>query len=286
MPRLLAVGHVTWDRRDGGDVLGGSASYVSLTARKLGWETAILTSAGPDFEPARDLAGVRVFSRPAAATTRFRNLYEADGTRRQVVTARADDVELMELPDEWRRPDALLLGPVAGELSGFPATAFEAGCVGAIAQGWLRDIDPEGRVTPREWPAPSRDLAGVHVLFLSQHDLPGGAERAPEFLSFVPMVALTRGWRGLVLHQRAGPVEVPAHPCPEVDPTGAGDVFAGAFLVRYHETQDPLEAAAFAACAASCVVEGVGTSTLGDRAEVERRLARREAYLEEGDWDE
>jgi sugar/nucleoside kinase (ribokinase family) len=79
---------------------------------------------------------------------------------------------------------------------------------------------------------------------------------------------------------------VPALPRAEVDPTGAGDVFAAAFLVRYHETGDALEAAAFAACAASCVVEGIGASTLGDRAEVLRRTALRERLIEGGDSEE
>ena len=85
---------------------------------------------------------------------------------------------------------------------------------------------------------------------------------------------------------RAGAWDVPALPRPEVDPTGAGDVSAAAFLVRYHECDDPLEAAAFAACAASCVVEGPGLSSLGDRAEVERRLVLRERLVEDGEWEE
>jgi sugar/nucleoside kinase (ribokinase family) len=63
-------------------------------------------------------------------------------------------------------------------------------------------------------------------------------------------------------------------------------VFAAAFLVGYHESQDPLEAAAFAACAASCAVEGVGAATLGDREEVRRRMVLRERMIETGDWDE
>ena len=49
---------------------------------------------------------------------------------------------------------------------------------------------------------------------------------------------------------------------------------------------DPLEAAAFAACAASCAVEGVGTTSLGDREEVLRRMALRERMIETGEWDE
>lgn len=285
MPRLLSVGHVCLDRTPGGDVPGGSVTYGSLTARRLGWEVAILSSAGPDFDAAERLPGVPVFVQPAAATTRFVNEYEADGTRHQTVTARADDIRFEALPEAWRAPDALLLGPLVGELGGVAAGAFEAGCVGAIAQGYVRAIDAEGRVSAKRWERPERDLLGVHVLFLSQHDLPDADRRAREFLSLVPIVALTRGWRGLTLLTRDGVHDVPSLPRPEKDPTGAGDVFAAAFLVRYQETDDPLEAAAFAACAASCAVEGVGASSLGDRAEVERRMKLRERMLEGDEVD-
>src|SRR5260370_25366605 len=99
MPRLLVVGHVTWDRREGGHVLGGSVTYGARAAGRLGWETAVLTAAGPDFDPGRDLPGVRVFCQPAAATTRFMNLYDPDHPRRQGVTGRGDDGELRDRPD-------------------------------------------------------------------------------------------------------------------------------------------------------------------------------------------
>jgi sugar/nucleoside kinase (ribokinase family) len=286
VPRLLALGHVSRDRRPGGDVLGGSVTYGTLTARRLGWDAAVLTSAGQDFEPGRELPGVPAFVRRSSATTRFVNEYDEDGTRRQVVTARADDVDLEPLPASWRDPDALLLGPLVGELAGPFATALEAGCVGAIAQGYVRALDEEGRVSARDWVHPERDLLGVHVLFLSEHDLPGADDRARELLAHVPMVALTRGWRGLTLVTRQGCHDVPTLPRPEVDPTGAGDVFAAAFLVRYQETGDPLEAAAFGACAASCAVEGVGASSLGDRAEVLHRMELRERMIETGEWEE
>ena len=286
MPRLLCVGHVCHDRAPGGDVVGGSVAYGSLAARRLGWQAAILSSAGPDFDPVRELPGVPVFLQPSAATTRFEHEYQPDGTRLQTVTARADDVRYEALPDEWDAPDALLLGPLVGELAGVNAIAFRAGCTGAIAQGYVRAIDAEGRVSAREWPRPERDLMGVHVLFLSQHDVPDADARARELLRLVPIVALTRGWRGLTLLTREGVHEVPSLPREEKDPTGAGDVFAAAFLVRYQETDDPLEAAAFAACAASCAVEGIGATSLGDRAEVERRMGLRQTMIDGGDWEE
>lgn len=285
-PRLLALGHVTWDRRPEGDVLGGSVSFAALAARRLGWEAGVLTAAAADFDAARELPEVAAFVRPSAATTRFANLYDNDGRRVQSVQARADDIDLARLPDAWRAPDVLLLGAVAGELHAGAARAFEAGVVGAIAQGFVRALDADGQVRARDWQAPGADLEGVHVLFLSEHDLPDADARAVELLRHVPIVALTRGWRGLTLLTRAGHHDVPTLPRPEVDPTGAGDVFAAAFLMRYHETSDPLAAAAFGACAASCVVEGVGTSRLGDRAEIEHRLAQRERWIEDGEWEE
>jgi sugar/nucleoside kinase (ribokinase family) len=285
VPRLLTVGHVTWDRRERDDVLGGSASYGSLAAQKLGWGAGALTSAGPDFNPSRDLPGIEVFLSRSPSTTRFLNEYDAQGTRRQVLSARATDIDLTALPDTWRNPDALLLGPVAGELQSFPVSAFEAGGVGAIAQGWLREVAPDGSVSAREWPNAARDLAGVHALFLSEFDLPRGAS-ARDFLQFVPIVVLTRGWEGVTLFTHDAARDIPSLPRQEVDPTGAGDVFAAAFLVRYHEVGDPEDACAFAACAASCVVEGIGTSTLGDRAEVLRRMEMRQRLIEEGEWDE
>lgn len=286
MPRFLAIGHITRDCLPDGDVLGGSASYSALTAARLGWDVGVLTAAGPDFEPERELPGISVFVRRSAATTRFVNLYTDDGARRQVVTSRADDIDLEPLPDEWREPDALLLSPVAGELDGISTASLGAGSVGAVAQGWLREIDSKGDVSPRRWDHAARDLRGVHVVFLSEQDMPNADAGSRELLRHVPLVALTRGWRGLTLLTREGDYTVPSLPRTEVDPTGAGDVFSAAFLVRYHESGDPLAAAAFGACAASCAVEGVGASSLGDRDEVLSRLEQRERLIEEGEWDE
>jgi len=97
-------------------------SYSALAAARLGWEAGVLTSAGPDFEPGRDLPGVKAFLRRAPVTTRFRNEYDEDGVRRQVIQARSEDVDFEPLPDDWRSPDALLLCPVAGELGRAVAT--------------------------------------------------------------------------------------------------------------------------------------------------------------------
>jgi sugar/nucleoside kinase (ribokinase family) len=282
---LLAVGHVTWDRIQGREILGGSASYASLAAQRLGWDVAVLTSAGRDFSAERDLPGIEVFLGEAAATTRFQNDYDDDGTRRQVIQSRAADIDLAVLPDSWRSPDVLLLCPVAGEVHGPVALSFTAEVVGATAQGWLRQFEEDGSVLARPWSEAASELAGVHALVYSEQDVPEPDVQARQFLQYVPMVVVTRGWRGLSLFQRGSAHDVPALPYTEDDPTGAGDVFATAFLMRYHETGDPIEAAAFGSCAASCVVEGLGASRLGDRDEVARRLERRERFVSGEDVD-
>ncbi len=56
------------------------------------------------------------------------------------------------------------------------------------------------------------------------------------------------------------------------DLTGAGDVFAAAFLIRYADTDDPWEAARWGAAAASLVIEGPGVDAVPTLAAVEARL--------------
>jgi sugar/nucleoside kinase (ribokinase family) len=52
--------------------------------------------------------------------------------------------------------------------------------------------------------------------------------------------------------------EIPAYPCREVDPTGAGDAFCGGFLAGYRRTHDPLQAVLYGNVSASLAIEGSG----------------------------
>ena len=63
----------------------------------------------------------------------------------------------------------------------------------------------------------------------------------------------------------------PAFPVREVDPVGAGDVFAAAYLVAYHESRDPVYAATWASCAASFAVEAPGVAGIPTREHGSRR---------------
>jgi hypothetical protein len=57
VPRLLALGHVSRDRRPGGDVLGGSVTYGALAARRWGGRRRSSPAPGPTSSPERELPG-------------------------------------------------------------------------------------------------------------------------------------------------------------------------------------------------------------------------------------
>jgi len=64
---------------------------------------------------------------------------------------------------------------------------------------------------------------------------------------------------------------VPAYKTTAVDPTGAGDVYAGAFLAEYSRTGDLGSSCVYASAAASIMVESVGPDFPVSDEEVRRR---------------
>jgi sugar/nucleoside kinase (ribokinase family) len=93
-----------------------------------------------------------------------------------------------------------------------------------------------------------------------------------ELIQLAQVLVCTVGEDGAIVHRGGHAERVPAFYADEVDPTGAGDVFATGFFIRLRETDDLIEAARFANCVASFVVEGPGTTTVPTREQVEWRL--------------
>ena len=109
-------------------------------------------------------------------------------------------------------------------------------------------------------------LSRLQALFLSGADVRGQEAAMMEWVQRVPVAAVTAGARGALLYVNGDRYEVRPRRARQVDATGAGDVFAAAFLVQYDRAGDPWEAAEAAACAASLSVEGEGWSTVPDAA--------------------
>jgi sugar/nucleoside kinase (ribokinase family) len=86
------------------------------------------------------------------------------------------------------------------------------------------------------------------------------------------LLVATDGRHGATLFQHGTPERFAAYATHEVDPTGAGDVFAAAFLCHLHRSGNPRAAVNFANCVASFSVEQVGVLGIPTLAMVEERL--------------
>jgi sugar/nucleoside kinase (ribokinase family) len=263
-PDFVAVGHVTLDRFGEVTRAGGSALYAAVTADRLGLSAGILTRHGDDFPLEQVPPRIEVVSLPAARTTSFEHATDAAGARRLRVLSAAGALTPEDLPADWRDARIVLLAPVLNEVDPLLATVFTGAAIGAGAQGWLRGVAGDGAVIPRPWEPPDFLLGRLQGLFLSREDVRGQEATALEWFQRVPVAALTAGALGALLFVNGERYEVRPRPSHERDETGAGDVFAATFLVRYEAEGDPWLAAEAAACAAGLSVEGEGWSAVPD----------------------
>jgi 1D-myo-inositol 3-kinase len=287
-PDFLTIGHITRDiHPDGTFSLGGTATFAALTAYRLGLVAAIVTcaDAGLLAELPSRLPEIGLAVHPSPDTTAFVNTYH-EGFRTQYLQARADQLQIEDVPEPWRDAHVILLGPLAQELSPALVRLFPrrpGAIIAATPQGWLRRWDDDGRVWPTPWTAAEEILPLLDVLILSHDDLlpfaNGNRTDADAILTSwsmqVPLLVATDGRHGATLFQHGVTERFPAYSAYEVDPTGAGDVFAAAFLVHLHGHGDPRHAVDFANCVASLSIEHEGIKGIPSMEMVMERLRAR-----------
>jgi sugar/nucleoside kinase (ribokinase family) len=242
----LVVGHVTRDLLPGGGfTIGGTVTYASRTASALGCRVAVVTSAAADLDLSAPLSGVELIRRPAEATTTFENIYTPAG-RQQFLHAVATPLDLDAVPQRWRRPDIVHLAPLVNECDPALSDAFPGALVGVTPQGWMRAWDHAGRVYGCDWLGAAEWLPRIDAAVISQHDVGGDEAAIAHLAHLAPVLVVTLGPRGCRVYVDGKAHQVPVTPAPEIDPTGAGDVFAAAFFVRLRQCGDPWAAAQFA----------------------------------------
>ena len=286
LPDFLSIGHVTRDvHPDGSYALGGTVTFAALTAYRLGLAAAIVTCADPQLisELPAHLPDIALHVRPSSETTTFANYYQ-EGFRTQYLHARSASLLASDVPEAWLSAPIVLLGPLAQELDPEFVTLFPhhpGAIIAATPQGWLRRWDAEGRVWPTPWQAAEQVLPYLDVLILSHDDLlpfaDGNRVEADAILTrwsmHVPLLVATDGRHGATLFRHGVTQRFPAFPVNEVDPTGAGDVFAASFLTHLHRHGDPEQAVTFANCVASFSIEQEGITGIPTLEMVEARLA-------------
>jgi len=286
-PDFLTLGHVSRDvRPDGTFALGGTVTFAALTAYRLGLAAAIVTCASPawlEFVPTH-LPEIGLAGHTSTETTTFVNTYH-EGFRTQFLQARAGELTGEDIPAPWLDSSIVLLGPLDQEFTPALLRHFPhrpGSLLAATPQGWLRRWDAGGRVWPSPWTAANEVLPLLDVLILSHDDLLpfAGGHRADadailtQWSTQVPLLVATDGRHGATLFQHSQKETFPAYPAVEVDPTGAGDVFATAFLVHLYRHKDPHQAVEFANCVASLSIEQEGIAGIPTLELVQQRMKR------------
>jgi sugar/nucleoside kinase (ribokinase family) len=289
-PTVLVVGAASRDvtpEDPRGWRLGGAVTYGALTLARFGVPVRALVGVDAEAAGAEELdllrgGGVDVALVPLARGPVFENLETSTGRRQRCLSV-ADPIRSSALPEAWRAPGAMLLGPVAGELDQGWASIGAA----HVALGWqglLRRVvagaDVE-RVEPTPHPLlAAADLVGVSV---DDVDAPARLSNLVDLVRPGATLVVTRGDRGgtaLVSRRPARSIlrAYPAIPSNGViDSTGAGDVFLAALVATAIDGArlgaiglgDRLR---FAAAAGSIAVEGRGLLGVPTLEAVRRRV--------------
>jgi len=299
---LLIVGSMAFDDLDlptveARDVVGGSATYASIAASHF-VPVRTVAVVGSDFPQATiddlgkrgvDCAGIE---RAEGKTFRWWGRYAKDLVSRTTLDTQLNVFADFKpkLPASFQKTPYVLLGNI------HPALQLDV--LAQIEKPRLVAAD-----TMNFWIEGERKLLGqvmekLDLLVVNDEELRQLAginnlkRAARAVLSMGPKrLVVKRGEFGALLFDADGSFFVPAYPLEdEIDPTGAGDSFAGALLGVLAQS-DSADRSVFrralhvASTVASFCVEGVGTKKLGgiDVATIQKRQAELRTLVHPGD---
>jgi len=299
---LLIIGSMAFDdldlpSGDARDIVGGSATYAGLAASYF-TQVRVVAVVGEDF-PAHTLddlgrRGVDVsgVERAKGKTFRWWGRYAADLTSRTTLDTQLNVFADFKpkLPASFAESPYVLLGNI------HPALQLEV-----LAQ--MKRPKLVAADTMNFWISGERKLLGqvlekVDLLVVNDEELRQLAEvhnlkrAARAVLKMGPKrLIVKRGEYGALLFEEGDSFFVPAYPLEdEVDPTGAGDSFAGA-LLGYLAQRDNTDRSTLrqalhtGATVASFCVEGVGTARIAglDAATIRARTVELRSLVHPGD---
>lgn len=273
-----------WGSRE--RIVGGSGTYGSLAASYF-TRPRIVGVVGRDFPRKTlallksrgvDLEGLRI---KAGKTFHWEGKYEDDPNRRTTVRTELNVFADFrpEVPAHYKGSRIVYLANLNPEHHGFVIDQFRKPVL--LAMDTIRLwID-----TKRE--ALLKELGRVDIFFANDEEarLISGKTNlisaGKALLALGPsLVLLKKGEHGALVFGRDFVFGLPAHPCEHVvDPTGAGDSFAGGFLGYLDKTgslaaKEVRRAAVYGSVLASFAIEdfGIGRFLTLDRALVEARF--------------
>ncbi len=266
----LVIGHITQDLVEGGVMLGGTASYSTLTAFSLGMNTALLTAC-PRWLELPELANIIIQRKASQYATTFENI-ETETGRHQIVHQCAAMISEEDVPEAWQNARIVHLGPIAAEINPNIINAFPNAFLGLTPQGWMRIWGADGRVHFQPWQNSGDLLERADAVVFSVEDLQGNEELISEYAQATRVLAVTEGFNGARVYWNGDVRHITAPMVKVANQTGAGDIFAAVFFTRLYQTKNPWEAGKQAVQLASQSVTRIGLAGIPSLEEIRRSL--------------
>ena len=271
-----------------GRVLSGCSTNACLVAKRLGMpRVGLIGSVGRDFSERFQLDmrkyGIETsLDTESERTGGFRLVYDDKGDRTLEVLAVAENITSKNIPEDFLDSRFFLIGPILGEVDFELIKYIRTSTSSTIfldPQGLVRSIGTVGKIIHKCDRDQFKRIAElVDFVKPNEHEseiITGegnpvlALEQLRELGVKVPIVTLAD--RGSVLLESDHVSYIPAFQTRAIDPTGAGDTYAGSFIVEYDRTRSVVESALFASAAASIKVEQVGPDFHITQEEARRR---------------
>ncbi len=253
MSKILVVGTLAFDEiitpfGETGKILGGSASYISMAAKKLTDEVGVVSVIGNDFPDAYlqkftsrniDLSGVEKL--PYEKTFYWKGKYHNDLNRRDTLATEVNALAHFNpvVPDHFKNAEFLMLGNLhpAVQQSVIDQMSMRPKLIALDTMNFWMDT---------AWNELMGVLKNIDILIVNDEEARQLSKdyslvRAAKTIQAMgpKYVIIKKGEHGALLFHGKNIFFAPALPLEEVfDPTGAGDTFAGGFIGRLAKIND------------------------------------------------
>lgn len=264
MRPLAVIGHLSRDVVEGGAPrIGGGPWHTTRALRAMGENAVIFAKCGEperrSFHTRLAATGLLTALTVAGETTSFSMSYDEHGVRAMTVEAVGEPWRATEpRQDLLRDVEWLHVAPLL-------RSDFDAKTLARLGRGRRILLDGQGLVrVPQRGPLVLDDnfdrdvLEHVTILKLAEEEARAivGDDELESLASLrVPEIVVTFGLQGSLVLTREGATRVPARAV-HVDPTGAGDAFAVAYLAARASRHAPVSAARRATAVVSALLTG------------------------------
>lgn len=247
---------------------GGTVWYAALFLVRLKAAVAVVGKGDQRMKNRLAASGVdtRFFQLSKRILT-FENDYTPQG---RLQRARAGEkLCLADVPPGAFTAAGILAGPLLQDVDTAILEKPRSGWLLLDAQGFVRQVSPAGEVILKMGPEAETAIRHCDILKVDHREAAvitatDDVEAAGRRLQRLgpQIVIITQGAGGADLFDGNRLMKIAAPAVDTIDPTGAGDVFSAAFLMRFIASGDPVAAGRFAVTAAALSTRGFGTTAL------------------------